>query len=59
MNVFFVDFIFFIFTIFIFIKMTSYAWHEIQIENNLFGGISAIIFTLASVIFVNIMIWLN
>lgn len=59
MNVFFIDLIFFIFTIFIFIKMVTYSWHEIHLENNLFGGVSTIIFTFISVAFINIMVWLN
>lgn len=59
MNVFFVDAVFFIFTVFIFFKLTVYAWHEINVEHNLFGGVSTIIVTLIAVIFVNVMIWLN
>lgn len=59
MNVLFIDSIFFIFTIFIFIKMTVYAMYEIRIENNLFGGICTIAVSLFSIVFVNIMVWLN
>ena len=59
MNVFFIDAIFLIFTIFIFIKITSYALFEIRNENNLFGGICTIVVTLVSIVFVNIMVWIN
>ena len=59
MNIFFIDAIFFIFTVFIFIKMYVYSLYEIRIENNLFGGIVTIFTTFISVVFVNIMIWIN
>lgn len=59
MNIFFIDAMFFIFTIFVFVKLCFYSWHEIRNESNLFGGICTIAITLASVIFVNIMVWIN
>lgn len=59
MNIFFIDAIFFIFTVLVFIKLTSYALHEIRLEKNLFGGVCTIFVTITSVIFVNIMVWIN
>lgn len=59
MNVFFIDAVFFVFTIFILVKMSVYAWYEIRSENNVFGGVCTIVITLASVVFVNVMVWLN
>ena len=59
MNIFFIDAIFFIFTIFIFVKMTVYSWYEIKNEKNLFGGVSTIIITLIAIAFVNVIVWLN
>ena len=59
MNIFFIDAIFFIFTIFIFIKMTVYSWYEIKHESNLFGGISTIVIAFIAIVFVNIVVWLN
>ena len=59
MNIFFIDAIFFIFTIFILIKICSYAFYEMRNENNVFGGVTTIVVTLVSVIFVNVMVWIN
>ncbi len=59
MNIFFIDAIFFIFTVFVFIKLCVYSLHEIRNENNLFGGITTIFITLVAVLFVNIMVWIN
>ena len=59
MNIFFIDAMFFIFTVFVFVKLCVYSWHEICNENNLFGGVVTIVITLIAVIFVNIMVWIN
>ena len=50
---------FFIFTVFVLIKLSAYAWHEIRNENNLFGGAVTIVVTLIAVVFVNAMVWIN
>ena len=59
MNTFFINIVFTVFTLFILIKIIVYSLYEIKIENNTFGGISTMILTFISVIFVNIMVWIN
>ena len=59
MNIFFIDAMFFVFTIFILIKIITYAWYEIRKENNLFGGVVTTVVTLIAVGFVNAMVWIN
>ena len=54
MNTIFINFIFFIFTLIIFIKTIGYAMYEIKAENNLYGGIAIIVFCFISIIFYNI-----
>ena len=59
MNNTFLDIIFTIFTILLFCKIISYCLYEIKTENNSFGGLTTIIFSLVSIIFVNVMVWIN
>ena len=51
--------LFSIFTIYVLINSSSYGLYEINGENNKTGGITIIAFTIFSVIFSNIMVWLN
>ena len=48
-----------IFTIYVLVNSCSYGIHEIKNEKNKSGGIAVISFTIFSVIFSNIMVWLN
>ena len=59
MNNIFLDIVFTIFTVFLFGKIISYCLYEIKIEKNPFGGLSTIVFSFVSIIFVNIMVWIN
>ncbi len=56
MNTIFINFIFFIFTLIIFVKTIGYAMYEIRHENNLYGGIAIIVFCFISIIFYNIVV---
>lgn len=56
MNTIFINFIFFIFTLIIFVKTIGYAIYEINQEKNLYGGIALIFFCLFSIIFYNIVV---
>ena len=58
MNNIYIKIIFLIFTIAIFFYSSSYASFEITKKNNIGGGIMVFIFSLASVIFSNIMFFL-
>ncbi len=51
--------LFSIFTIYVLINSISYGVYEIKKEKNKTGGIAVISFTVFSVIFSNIMVWLN
>ena len=51
--------IFLIFTLYILIYSTSYGIHEIKKENNTYGGFSVIFFTIFSIVFGNIIIWIR
>lgn len=59
MNTIFLNVIFLIFTLIIFFKIIGYGLYEIKQENNLYGGTIVIIFSLISIIFSNIMVWLH
>lgn len=59
MKTLFINIIFLLFTVFIFIRTISYALYEIKEENNSFGGISLIVLTFFSIIFADIMVWIN
>lgn len=51
--------LFSIFTIYVLINSCSYGIYEIKNEKNKSGGIAVISFTIFSIIFSNIMVWLN
>lgn len=51
------DCIFTIATIYILIKSISYAIYEIKSENNKFGGVSIISFSVLVTLFANFIIW--
>ena len=51
--------LFSIFTIYVLINSISYGVYEIKKEKNKTGGIAVISFNVFSVIFSNIMVWLN
>ncbi len=59
MKTLFINIIFLLFTVFIFIRIISYALYEIKEENNSFGGISLIVLTFFSIIFADIMVWIS
>lgn len=59
MNNAFIDFVFLLFTLGLLCKVIAYGLYEIKNENNLFGGICTIAFSVASVVFSNIMVWIN
>ncbi len=51
--------LFLLFTIYVFIHTISYGMYEIKQENNKMGGYFVISFTVLTVIFSNIVVWLN
>lgn len=51
--------VFSIFTIYVLINSISYGSYEIKSKKNKIGGIIVISFTIFSVVFSNIMVWLN
>ena len=59
MNTLYIKIIFLICTIEIFLYSVSYAKFEIIKKNNIFGGIMVFIFSLASVIFSNVMFFVT
>ena len=59
MNTFFIKIIFLIFTLIMFLYISSFAKYEITKNNNILGGIFVFIFTVASVIFGNIMFFIT
>lgn len=59
MNNTFIDIIFLVFTLWLLRKLVGYGLYEIKNENNFFGGICAIVFSIFSVVFSNIMVWIN
>ena len=59
MNNVFVDVIFLMFTLWVLCKIFAYSMYEIKSENNLFGGIVTMVFSVASVVFSNVMVWIN
>ncbi len=46
-------------SIYIFLKLIGYAIYEINTQNNKYGGIAIISFSLVVVIFSNVMVWIN
>lgn len=59
MNNAFIDFVFLVFTLVLLCKIIAYGLYEIKNENNLFGGVCTIAFSVASVVFSNIMVWIS
>ena len=59
MNNTFIDIIFAIFTLWLLCKLVGYSLSEIKNENNFFGGVCAIVFSIFSIVFSNIMVWIN
>lgn len=51
--------IFLLFTIYVFINSVSYGLYEINEQKNKIGGRVVILFTIFSVIFSNVIVWLN
>lgn len=59
MLTFFYHILFLIFTSYVLIKSVSYGLYEINEQKNKLGGRIVILFTIFSVIFSNIIVWLN
>ena len=51
--------LFLIFSFYTLINSTSYGFYEIIKEKNIYGGILVIICTIFSIIFSNIIVWIN
>jgi len=49
--------LFLIFTLYVLVNTISYGIYEFKNEDNKYGGICVIIFTIFSVIFSNIAVW--
>ena len=54
-----IDVVFLFFTLGLLCKVIAYGLYEIKNENNPFGGICTIVFSVLSVVFSNIMVWIN
>lgn len=52
-------FIFIAVTVFVLLKTISYGLYEIKAQNNKYGGISVIVFSIVVVIFANIISFLR
>lgn len=52
-------FTFIVVTIFILIKTISYGLYEIKNQNNKFGGIAVICFSILVIVFTNILVYLR
>lgn len=59
MNNFFINSIFTFFTLFILGRIIAYCLYEIKYEDNFFGGVCTITVSIITIIFSNIMVWLN
>lgn len=59
MNNAFLDITFMIFTLGLLCRCIGYGLYEIKNESNFFGGVCTIVFSIASVVFSNIMVWIN
>ena len=53
------NFVFLVSSIFILFKAISYGFYEFKNENNKYGGIAVIAFSLLVTIFVNLVIWIR
>lgn len=59
MNNVFLNIVFLLFTLGLLCKVIAYGLYEIRNEKNFFGGVCTIVFSAVSVIFSNVMIWIN
>ncbi len=59
MNTIFIKLFFSEVSIYIFLHMVSFALFEIKNKNNFTGGLFTILFTLFSIIYSNIIFWIN
>ena len=59
MNTFFIRLFFSIICLFIFLYVLSFSIYEIRTNRNFFGGIFTLLVTLGSIIFSNIIFWIN
>ena len=59
MNNSFISFVFTLFTLSLLIRIISYGIYEIKNEKNKFGGVTIIVFSIAVIIFSNIMVWVS
>lgn len=59
MNTIFIKIFFSVICLFIFLYVLSFSIFEIKTNHNLFGGIFTIFITVGSIIFSNILFWLN
>ena len=59
MNTIFIKIFFSIVCIFIFFHVLSFSIFEIRTNKNIFGGVFTIVFTVFSVVFSNIVFWIN
>ena len=55
----FYHFLFLVFSVFVLLKSVFYALYEIKSQNNKTGGIAVICFTIAVLIFSNIVVFLK
>lgn len=58
MNTFFIRLFFSIICLIIFIYILSFSIYEIK-NKNIFGGIFTVVFTIFSIVFSNIIFWVN
>ncbi len=59
MNTLFVKLVFLLITLYILLYCSSFAGFEIKSKNNIVAGIIVFLFTVTSVIFSNIIFWMN
>lgn len=59
MNTFFIKLFFSIICLFILLYIISFSIFEIKNNHNIFGGVFAILLTVGSIIFSNIVFWTN
>ena len=59
MNNIFIKFFFSLICLFILLYIISFSIFEIKNKNNVFGGVATIVFTLASIIYSNIIFYIN
>ena len=59
MNTIFIKIFFSTVCLFIFLHVVSFSIFEIRTNKNTFGGVFTIVFTIFSIIFSNIVFWMN